>query len=225
MTEGVPIRYGQAERWKSVRDRIGRTKPSRAPNITVKKRRRNDGRPPDTVKELLQKSASKKKEKQVAKLKEQLAIPTTELELQVPQPDLDGSMALAVVPNPIVPGPASARHPGIQVEHNTQPCYPWENNSCWLDVSLQLLFVALSRNFSEFSSLVLTIQEGHPLRTLHSIFEQRINLKPDEPNCPDILKMQRNNLRQQLIEHRQASHPTSFEPLMVCEDALQIYIN
>jgi hypothetical protein len=87
---------------------------------------------------------------------------------------------------------------------------------------LQLLFVALSRNFSEFSSLVQTIQpEYHPLRTLHRMFEQRLNLRPDEPNCTQILKRQRNDLRQQLINHRQARHPTSFEPLMVCtRDAL-----
>ena len=74
-TEGVPIRYGQGERWKSVRERIGRTKPSRAPNVAVKKRKKNDGRPPDTVNELLQRSPSKKKQKQVDNLKKHLAIP------------------------------------------------------------------------------------------------------------------------------------------------------
>lgn len=121
---------------------------------------------------------------------------------------------MAVVPNGPNPIPGPAHH-GPPLEPNMQPCYPWENNSCWLDASLQLLFVALSRNFSEFSSLVQTIQPGHPLRTLHSMFEQRLNLRSDDPNCTQILKMQRNDLRQQLIELRQARHPTSFEPLMV----------
>jgi hypothetical protein len=104
-----------------------------------------------------------------------------------------------------------------------QACYPWENNSCWLDASLQLLYVSLSRNFSEFSSLVQTIQPGHPLRTLHSMFEHRLNFRPNqlEPNHTQILKRQHNNLRQQLIEHRQADHPTSFEPLMVRRNVLQ----
>jgi hypothetical protein len=90
--------------------------------------------------------------------------------------------------------------------------------------SLQLLFAALSRNFSEFSSLVQTsIQPEHPLQTLHNMFEERLNLRsnPSHPDCTQILKRQRNNLRQQLIEHRQARHPTSFEPLMVrSRDAL-----
>ena len=104
-----------------------------------------------------------------------------------------------------------------------QPCYPWEDNSCWLDASLQLLYIALSRNFSEFSLLVQTIQPGHPLRMLHSMFEQCLNFRPNQPNRTQILKKQQNNLRQQLIEHRQAGHPTSFEPLMVCRDALQVW--
>lgn len=76
--------------------------------------------------------------------------------------------------------------------------------------------MALSRNFSEFSLLAQTINPEHPLRTLQNIFEQRLNLQPDGPDSTQILKEQRNNLRQQLIEHRQAAHQTSFEPLMVC---------
>lgn len=51
--EGVPIRYGTAEPWKVIAQRIGRTKPSRAPQAQDKRRKKNDGRPPDTAKELL----------------------------------------------------------------------------------------------------------------------------------------------------------------------------
>ena len=132
-----------------------------------------------------------------------------------------------IIPEAIAIGPPQAQAhplsshiiPSQQPNLNTQACYPWENNSCWLDASLQLLFVALSRNFSEFSSLVQTIEPSHPLRTLHSIFEQRLNLRPDQPNCSQILKRQRNDLRQQLIELREARNGTSFEPLMVRRDA------
>jgi hypothetical protein len=56
---------------------------------------------------------------------------------------------------------------------------------------------------------------------LHDMFEERLNFTPNEPNCTQILKKQRNILRQQLIEHRQAAHQTSFEPLMVRRGALQ----
>jgi hypothetical protein len=133
--------------------------------------------------------------------------------------DLQLEVQVATNPScPPSPSPVSIQQPS----NLKQPCYTWENNSCWLDASLQLLFVALSRNFSEFSSLVQTVQPGHPLRTLHSMFEQRLNLRQDVPNCTvtQILKRQRNDLRQQLIEHRQASDPTSLEPLMVRRDAL-----
>ena len=44
----------------------------------LKKGKKIDGRPPDTVKELLKRSPSKKNQKQVAKLKEHLAISTQE---------------------------------------------------------------------------------------------------------------------------------------------------
>jgi hypothetical protein len=51
--EGVPIRYGQPEPWKAIAQQIGRTKPSRAPKPETRKRKANDGRPPDTSRELL----------------------------------------------------------------------------------------------------------------------------------------------------------------------------
>ena len=47
------------------------------------------------------------------------------------------------------------------------------------------------------------------------MFEQRLNLSPNQHNVTEILKRQRNDLRQQLIEHQQAQHLTSLEPLMV----------
>ena len=83
--------------------------------------------------------------------------------------------------------------------------------------------MAVSRNFAEFSLLAQTIQPGHPLRMLHDMFEQRLNLRPNEPNRTriQVLKKQRNNLRRQLIKHREAKNATSFEPLMVCNDVLR----
>ncbi|KAJ7024054.1 hypothetical protein C8F04DRAFT_890996, partial [Mycena alexandri] len=57
---GVPIRHGQAEPWKVIAQRIGRTKPGRAPDAANSRRKKNDGRPPDTSAELLGKSKSGK---------------------------------------------------------------------------------------------------------------------------------------------------------------------
>jgi hypothetical protein len=50
---GTLIRYGAPEPWKAKAAAIGRTKPTRAPKPADKQRKKNDGRPPDTVKELL----------------------------------------------------------------------------------------------------------------------------------------------------------------------------
>jgi len=91
---GVPIRYGQAEPWKVVAAQIGRTKPTRANRLQDKKRKKNDGRPPDTIKELVQ-----------VKVKRETGF---------------------------VLGPAS---------------YPWKNNSCWLDTSLELTLITVMRHF------------------------------------------------------------------------------
>ncbi|EPQ59388.1 hypothetical protein GLOTRDRAFT_70775 [Gloeophyllum trabeum ATCC 11539] len=61
---GVPIRYGSAEPWKLVASRIGRTKPTRAPEAYERRRYKNDGRPPDTAKELAEtRSKSRKLQK------------------------------------------------------------------------------------------------------------------------------------------------------------------
>jgi hypothetical protein len=79
----------------------------------LKKKRQNDGRPPDTVKELLQKSPSKKKQKQVAKLKDHLAISTPDSEnLKVLVPDTSESeVRKAAIRKLEGPGPAS--HPSV----------------------------------------------------------------------------------------------------------------
>ena len=57
---GVSIRYGAPEYWKTKAAILGRTKPSRAPNPEEKRRKKNDGHPPDTVKELLGRPKGKK---------------------------------------------------------------------------------------------------------------------------------------------------------------------
>lgn len=46
-------------------DKIGRTKPTRAPEAAERRRKKNDGRPPDTIKELLDAKQTKKQNVQV----------------------------------------------------------------------------------------------------------------------------------------------------------------
>jgi hypothetical protein len=71
----VPIRYGEAERWKKVKEKIGRTKPTRAPGASEKKRVKNDGRPPDTTNELLISGPSKMQRKEAKDLQKKLNKP------------------------------------------------------------------------------------------------------------------------------------------------------
>jgi hypothetical protein len=115
ISEGQLIRYGQPEPWKIIANNIGRTKPSRAGDT---KRKKNDGRPPDTTKELLKPERSKKKSEtqQLIKFKTQ------------PKPK----------PSNITLGPVS---------------YPWKDNSCWLDTSLELIYVTLMRDFDGFADI------------------------------------------------------------------------
>jgi hypothetical protein len=48
-----------------VADQIGRTKPTRAPDAAERRRKKNDGRPPDTAKELLDPKKAKKQDEHV----------------------------------------------------------------------------------------------------------------------------------------------------------------
>ena len=77
LLENIPIRYGDGEEWKKIRERIGRTKPARAPDVSEKKRKKNNGRPPDTIKDLLQRPPTKQQSKEVNKIQALLKVPTS----------------------------------------------------------------------------------------------------------------------------------------------------
>ena len=108
----MPIRYGAPEYWKAKAAILGRTKPSRAPKPEEKRRKKNDGRPPDTVKDLL----LHPKKKTQAKVKPPKKAPKNKLNI-------------------------------------APPAYRWSDNSCWLDAPLQILYMAITRNFDEFKTI------------------------------------------------------------------------
>jgi hypothetical protein len=152
----VPIRYGAPEYWKTKAATLGRTKPSRAPNPEEKRRKKNDGRPPDTVKELLGHPNSKK----VAKVN--------------PAPKASKKFELGL------------------------PAYPWSGNSCWLDASLQVLYMAVTRDFNEFKTVCEPLDSDVALGALYAIFRDRSD-GPDldfgGKNESTILKSQRDAFR------------------------------
>lgn len=152
---GVPIRYGAPEYWKTKAVALGRTKPSRAPQPEEKRRKKNDGRPPDTAKELLRRTNSRK----VVKLN--------------PAPKASNNLSL---------GP---------------PAYPWSGNSCWLDASLQVLYMAVTRDFDEFKTVCEPLDSDVALGALYAVFQDRFNLQVDfeEKTTSTILELQRDALR------------------------------
>ena len=66
-----------------VADKIGRTKPSHAPEAADRRRKKNDGRPPDTAKELLDLKKTKKQGKQIQRLMDLLDSGTSNSECQI----------------------------------------------------------------------------------------------------------------------------------------------
>jgi len=159
-----------------VREKIGRTKPTRAPGASGRKRTKNDGRPPDTIKELLLGKPTKKQKKEVSKLLKDV--------LQVKK--LEGN-----------------------------PSYPWHNNSCWLDTSLELLYATVSHDFEEFTYACKPLPPGSLLRFLHDVLQKRQDLDRSMPNISDTLADQRNELRSRIVKAKESSSLTSFEPLFV----------
>lgn len=154
---GVPIRYGAPEYWKVKAATIGRTKPSRAPQPDEKRRKKNDGRPPDTVKELFG------------------------------HPNMKKNTVKKVKP---APGPEVPNKPDFGV-----PAYPWSGNSCWLDASLQVLYMAVTRDFYDFQTVCEPLDPDFALGALYSIFKERFDLGYEEENMSAILESQRDALR------------------------------
>lgn len=90
----------------------------------------NDGRPPDTSKELMQNAKGKKKKKSSP---EEAATLTTD----PPNPALKADNIKTALPQTLQ-----------SLKHHVS--YKWSNNSCWLDTSLELLFMTATRDFDDF---------------------------------------------------------------------------
>lgn len=150
--ERTPLGHGRPERWVRMLEEHGRTKPSRAPDPPSRKRKLNDGRPPDTKEELFQPKPKKR------------------------QTNPGASNRLLEF------GP---------------PGYPWKSNSCWLDTSLELLFVSAMRNFGDLSACFATVPEDSLLYRFYKTLESRKEIDYDEPDLvvSEELSRHRDDLR------------------------------
>ncbi len=179
---GELIRYGVAELWKAKAAAIGRTKPTRAPKPADKQCKKNDGRPPNTVKELMGKPATKppaKASKGVTFTPKKVAKPT---ENPPTMPKL---------------GPAS---------------YRWNANSCWLDASLQVLYMAVTKQFDEFKTVFQHLKSDCGLKPFYEAINGWVELDLELKDASAILMSQRDQLR--IFLHRKKiitslDHPES----------------
>jgi hypothetical protein len=153
------VRYGQAEPWKVVASKIGRTKPSRSEVYSDKKRKKNDGRPPDTNAELLQPGvAPNQKKKSISNV-------------------IDVSSSVT-----------------------TQPFFIWKSDSCWLDVSLQLLYTSLMDldNFDELSTLCQNVPSTSGVGEIYGFFKRLHDAKAKGPLTAAVMTDERNQFRKML---------------------------
>ncbi|KAF8886874.1 hypothetical protein CPB84DRAFT_1535529 [Gymnopilus junonius] len=188
--EGKLIRYGQAEPWKVIQQKIGRTKKSRAKDLVEKKQKKNDGRPPDTIKELL---GTQPKPKKAVQSKEvgptpgsSLPKPTNALHKKTAQQKSMSSMLKTPNTSPTLSPLSSAS-------------YPWDRNSCWLDTSLQLLYVALLHSTFDFMSIETGLPKNSSLRkVISSLLERYYREQGSVPPAADDLAKERDDIRTML---------------------------
>lgn len=93
--------------------------------------------------------------------------------------------------------------------------YPWKNNSCWLDTSLELTFVIVMRHFPAFAACCELLPATSGLRTVYESFEKRQLIRSDDPECSVILGNQRDELRTMLKEHKLVNDLDGVQPLFV----------
>jgi len=64
------------------------------------------------------------------------------------------------------------------------PSYPWKYNSCWLDTSLELIYITLMRNFDDFAACCDNLAEESALKHIYGMFEERrgMELAKDDGN-------------------------------------------
>ena len=166
LLEGIPIRYRWPEAWKVTAAEIGRTKPTCVAKPGEKKRKKNDGRPPDTIKELFkpEKGTKKKPAKKV------VFEFSEESEEAVTKEPAKGSKKKLTKETDIT---TKKQAPTTSTKKLTfgPPSYRWKHNSCWLDTTLKLLYVALMRNFEEFSAILDALDDDSPLQVILKLME------------------------------------------------------
>lgn len=167
----------------------------------------NNGRPPDTAAKLTQegKRASKRTEKDFQ---------------DSPSEQSDAGVTHSDEERP----KKRQRQLKTPEEHLTvstvsRPGYPWHNNSCWLDTSLQTLYVILvqSTGLQLFLSQLERLPESAHMWRLHTAISSRSNLPSNFTNkqISTALRGHRNDLCRYLSDHQFIVNMSHFEPFDV----------
>lgn len=101
------------------------------------------------------------------------------------------------------------------------PSFPWKANSCWLDSSLHLLYIALLDNFEEFSMLCEHLPIDSGIRYIHDFFQRLEDIKKAGKMTTVILRQERDEFRRMLKKNKLIANLSSFSSTWVCID----YIN
>ncbi|KAG1717558.1 hypothetical protein EDB19DRAFT_2001825 [Suillus lakei] len=79
------------------------------------------------------------------------------------------------------------------------PGYRWKKNSCWLDCSLELMFLAVLPNFhTDFAPQFQGMHHASPLWNLYKLFDLRISLSENAETSSELLAIQRDEFRETL---------------------------
>lgn len=73
------------------------------------------------------------------------------------------------------------------------PGYKWDRNSCWIDTSMQLLYIGLQPDWSDFEVAFRGLSAGDPLSQFFNTFNRRRTLERDHKW--DVMEMS-------LMQHR-----------------------
>lgn len=89
--------------------------------------------------------------------------------------DVAGNLHLAEQPlqNPLASAATTAPATYRYSSNHGIPGYKWDQNSCWIDTSMQLLYIGLQANWVEFQDCCRDLPSGDPLYQFFSSFQRR----------------------------------------------------
>lgn len=222
--EGRALNYRSADAWANLFEAHGTSHPSRG----TPRKLRNDGRPPDTVRQLIGKDAatirsspnkkarvispSSSRAQSRSPSKRRASSKTPSKARSPVKSAMRNSERAAEVDDSMVPSPLELVEVGKNERTTTAKpsktdlvSYPLYINSCWLDTTLEVLYRSLVRNVKDLQMLCTTLHLESPLRLVvqhlsdrHSAFGLKLD-NSDVSELAESLTSTRNILRRQLF--------------------------